>query len=79
MMDEELRKHFDINPTTSPRHEFNLGRLTGEWIWAKTNWCSLAQGRMNTYYFSIHKIQTFDNLKAYSIVIWKLKIIWSIV
>lgn len=78
MNEEELRKHFDLKPTTNPRHEFNLGRLIGEWVWAKDCWSSLSQGRMNTYYFTFHKIQTFDSIKAYSIVIWKLKIIWSI-
>jgi hypothetical protein len=78
MTEEELRQHFDIKPHTGKRHEFTLGRLMGEWAWSNTSWSSLAQGRMNTYYLSYQKIQTFDNIKAYTIVIWKLKIIWSI-
>lgn len=79
MTDNELRKYFDLKKCPNPSHEFKIGKLMGEWIWAEECWSQLQGGKLQTFFFSFHKIETTDNLKAYSVVIWKLKIIWGFI
>ena len=78
MTEAELRKHFDLKPCPNAPHEFEIGRLIGEWIWAEDCWSQLTQGRLQTFHFSLQRLDSVDGQRAYSLVIWKLKIIWGI-
>lgn len=77
MTESELRNHFDLKPCLSPSHSFSLGKLIGEWVWAKDCWSQLSQDRLQTFYFSFHRVDSVGGTRAYSLVIWKLKIIWG--
>ena len=77
MTDADLRKHFDLKPCPNPSHSFSIGSLIGKWIWAEDCWSQLAQGRLQTFYFTLHRIDSATGTRAYSLVLWKLKIIWG--
>lgn len=77
MTDAELRKHFDLKPCPNPRHEFQVGKLFGEWVWAADCWASLVDGRLKSYALSAHSLKSESGQKAYVLIIWRLKIIWG--
>ena len=78
MTDAELRTHFDLKPCKNPPHAFRIWRLLGEWIWAGDCWSQLVGQHLQTMHVSFHSICCVNGTKAYSIVIWRLKIIWGI-
>jgi hypothetical protein len=78
MNKDELRTHFKLKACPNPHHSFQFWNLIGEWIWAEDCWSQIIDQRMNTYYFSFHSIDSVSGTKAYSIVVWKLKIIWGL-
>jgi hypothetical protein len=79
MNNQELRTHFDLKKCPNKPHNFEIGKLFGNWVWAEDNWSTLVGDKLNTHYFSLHKIKSVDNIVAYSIVILKLKIIWTFI
>ena len=77
MTKDELRKHFDLKPCPNYPHEFNFLSMTGEWVWAEDCWAQIVGQRMQTLHFSFHTIKSVEGTVAYSLVVWKLKIIWG--
>jgi hypothetical protein len=77
MLTSELRKHFDLKPCPNPHHVFSLGNLIGEWVWAEDHWSQLQGDTLQTFLFSAHSIKNTNGTVAYSIVIWKLKLVWG--
>jgi hypothetical protein len=77
MTKEELRKHFNLKPGVNPIHKFSFGNLIGEW--AEDYWSQLVDDKMQTFWFSIHTIESIEGIKAGSFVFWKFKIIFGLV
>jgi hypothetical protein len=75
LIKDELRKHYDLKPCTNKNHEFKIGKLMGEWIWANDHWSQLVDDKLQTLWFSIHTTETVDGLKIHSFTCWKLKVI----
>jgi hypothetical protein len=76
---DELRLHYDLKKCSNPSHEFKIGKLMGEWIWAEDCWAQLVDDKLQTFWFSIHTTETVDRLKIYCLTVWKLKVIVGIV
>jgi hypothetical protein len=79
MTEAELRKHFKLKPCPNPSHPFTIGSLMGEWIWAEDFWAQLVGEHMQTLHFCFSTTENQNGTKLYSIVIWKLKVIWSFI
>lgn len=77
MNDSELRVHFGLVPCLNPEHSFKLKNLIGAWRIARESWAVLQDGRLNKIYLSFHSIESVDGFTAYSIVVWRLKVIWG--
>ncbi len=75
MTKDELRSHFKLKPGVNPINSFSCGNLIGEWVWAEDCWSQLVDDRMQTFWFSIHTIESVSGTKGYSLVIWKLKVL----
>ena len=79
MSDADLRKHFDLKQCPNPSHPFSIGSMIGEWVWAEDCWSQLVGERMQTYYLTYYKIDSVEGTRAYSLVVWRLKVIWGFV
>lgn len=71
------RKYFEtagkLYPCPNPPHEFELGRIIGQWRWAKDSWGDTNNsGNLVTTWLGISKIENPDGLCLVSVVIWKL-------
>lgn len=70
----------DLFPCPNPPHEFDVGRITGQWQWAKDAWSVVdSKGDLLTYAFAANSLRTPDGLKAYTVVLWRLKVLWAVV
>lgn len=78
MTKDELRTHFKLKKCPNPAHDFSFFKVIGEWVWAEDYWSQIVDQRLQTFYFSFHSIDSVSGTGAYSIVIWKLKVIWGI-
>lgn len=78
MTRDELRTHFDLKPCPNPKHLFKVGRLMGEWRWARDAWSQLVGETMQTLHLALHTTHAVDGTTIHSITIWKLKVIWGI-
>lgn len=79
MTEAELKNYFDLRPCTNKAQPFKIRNLIGEWQWANDHWSQLVGERLQTLYLSFHSIKTTTGLVAYSITLWKLKVIWGFV
>lgn len=71
------RQHFEamgrLYPCPNPPHEFSLGRLIGQWQWAKESWGHIDDsGNLVTVFAGITVVETPDGLNLLMITLWKL-------
>jgi hypothetical protein len=65
-----------LYPCPNPSHDFKIGKLVGQWTMAEDCWSIVTStGNMHNYLIGIHTIEWLTGEKAFSITIWKLKII----
>lgn len=74
------REHFEavgkLYPCPNPRHEFSIGRMIGQWQWAKEAWSHMNDtGNLVTTWLGVSKTETPDGLCLVSVTIWKLCVI----
>ena len=63
-------------PCPNPPHEFSVGRLLGQWRWAKESWSHMNDaGNLVTTWIGITRTETPDGVWLVSITIWKLCVI----
>lgn len=71
------RQHFEatgkLYQCPNPRHDFSVGRLTGQWRWAKESWCHMNDsGNLVTTFAGISTTERPDGLKLMTLTLWKL-------
>lgn len=72
---EEFEKQGKLYPCPNPSHPFRVGRLIGQWRWAKDCWSTLSEsGTLHNHFLVIDSVDTVDGLKAYQLVIWKFSL-----
>jgi hypothetical protein len=68
-----------LYPCPNPPHDFQVGRLMGQWTWAEDCWSEVSSnGHLHNIYFRCCSIETLSGLKSYSLTVWKLNIIIGI-
>ena len=76
---EQLKKHFDIHPCPNPIHEFEYGRLIGQWQMAQEYWSQLVGETRQDIWFSVYRLKSIEGLVGHCVVIWKFKLIFGFV
>lgn len=79
MNKDELRDHFNLKQCTNPIHNFTIGKIIGEWIWADDCWSQIVDNdKLQTLWFAIHTTERVDGLKIISFTAWRLKIMMGL-
>lgn len=80
---EELKKHFDLNKSPRPIHEFSFGKVFGQWQMATDYWSQLVGTGMGAYrqdiWFGVYRIKSIDGYYGHVLTIWRLKVIFGFV
>ena len=67
-----------LYPCPNPTHDFQIGRLMGQWTWAKDSWSEVnSNGNLQTNFIRIGYLETLEGLKGYNMILWKLNIIFG--
>ena len=68
----------ELYPSPNKPIDFELGKLLIQIHFAKDAWSTIdSSGYMQTYALSINSVKTKDNIKFWSVVIWKMKIVFG--
>ena len=68
----------ELYPSPNKPIDFEFGKLLIQIHFAKDAWSTIdSSGYMQTYALSINSVKTKDNIKFWSVVIWKMKIVFG--
>jgi|ERR1035437_2227226 hypothetical protein len=80
---ERFRAKGDLWNCTNPAHDFQLGKLMGQWQWANECWSEITEGldgkegKMLNFGLCLGKVIGIDDRYFYKIIIWRFRLIFA--
>jgi hypothetical protein len=75
---QQFEQQGKLYPCPNKEHRFKLWRVVGQWQWAQDRWSTLTDaGVLQNDFLRIGAIETTDGIKAYSVVVWKLSLMFG--
>lgn len=77
---EEWKARGKLYSCPNPTHDFEVGRLMGQWTMADDCWSTVTgDGNLRNDFFKIGTVHTLDGYKGYQLILWKFNIIFGVV
>ena len=76
---EEFQRQGKLFPCPHKERAFSLGRVFGQWQWAKEGWSTLTDaGVLQNDFARIGTVETVNGAKAYAIVVWRFSLVFAV-